>query len=153
MDDEFWRNRISNPLAQTFIAMRSNESNEILSSLTLFGPMPLPETLITHDDEAQMPLHWAVNGVWTLPEARRKGISAALSSLAKEWAISQADAAGRDGLLTVLAYEANTSAIALYEKKGFVRCEVREPGSYVQRRRSISSTETSASSHSSPMNS
>ena len=134
MDDDFWRNRISNPLAQIFVAMRSDESKKFLSSVTLYGPVPLPEALLSapkddkDDDEAHLPLHWAVNGVWTLPEARRRGISVAVSELAKEWAHKQAAAAGRDCLLTALAYDTNAAAIALYEKVGFTRCDGAEPG-------------------------
>lgn len=85
----------------------------VLSSLTLFAS----------EDNAQPassgPMSWHVNAVFTLPEARRKGIASAVMAAAKRFAKEQAQAGNRDFFLVVTVLPANPSAKLLYENLGF----------------------------------
>ena len=126
-----------------FVARAAEGRGEVLSSATLIGPVPVPSEIVVssciaevqgqrqqqqQQQTEQPPLHWAVNGVWSLPAARRRGVGQAVMAAAARWASQQAAEAGRDGLLTTIAYETNTAAIAFYEKNGFVRCAGSQPG-------------------------
>ncbi len=102
-----------------------SDSGAVLSSLALVGPGPVPAAVlaclgIQDQDEAAAVAHWVVNGLWTRPEARRLGLALALAGLAKQWARRQSIDQGRLGLLTVVAFETNTAAIAFYNRLGFV---------------------------------
>jgi ribosomal protein S18 acetylase RimI-like enzyme len=81
----------------------------VLSSLTLFAS----------EDNPSGPMSWHVNAVFTLPEARRKGIASAVMAAAKRFAKEQAQAGNRDFFLVVTVLPANPSAQLLYEKLGF----------------------------------
>lgn len=81
-DDETWLSRLTNPSATTFIA---NQSNRIVSTLTVIENLPqAPEDIsplgnpwIAVSEESSLPpkvLHSRINGMFTLPEARREGL-------------------------------------------------------------------------------
>jgi GNAT superfamily N-acetyltransferase len=114
-----------------FVALAAD--GRILSSVTLIGPLPEAEGdggvwSGGAQEAGQQPLQWAVNGVWTLPAARRRGISLALLATARTWAAGEAATRSRDCLLTVIAYEANPAAVAFYVKAGFSPTSKPEPG-------------------------
>jgi GNAT superfamily N-acetyltransferase len=93
-------------------------SNTVLSSVTLIGPSAVPlEIPGVLPDSAEC---WAVNGVWTLPGARRRGIGRETAQAAMRYAAGQAAAKGKDCLLTTVVYADNTGAGVYYEKLGFV---------------------------------
>jgi GNAT superfamily N-acetyltransferase len=62
---------------------------------------------------------WHVNAVFTLPEARRKGVAAAVMAAAKQFACEQADARNRDFFLVATLLTANLGSKIFYEKLGF----------------------------------
>lgn len=64
-------------------------------------------------------LHWRLNGVFTHPDARRRGIAAALMEATKRHAWDQAAARDSDGVMTVVVYTGNGAAKSWYEKMGF----------------------------------
>jgi GNAT superfamily N-acetyltransferase len=110
----------------------TSDTRRILSSLTLIGPLPPPDDvegcLSQGPAEGAQPLRWAVNGVWTHPEARRKGIGRAVMSAAQCWASREAAREGREWLLTTQAFETNVEAVAFYRRAGFTESGAGEPG-------------------------
>lgn len=123
--DEDWLKRARNPLAQTFVVVRSRD-RAILAATTLMGPLPLhrtkPASLLisendsnnnnnhsaTHDgklnndttstttDGADAPLSYEVSGVYTRREARGRGFGTALMhAAAVERAAAEARLRGR----------------------------------------------------------
>lgn len=109
-----------------------SDARRILSSVTFFGPVPLPDAVVqaigASQTDIDLPLHWGVNGVWTAPEARRRGLGLALMGMAKQWAADQAAAQGRDCVVTTIVYETNKDAIGFYQRSGFAVCGGGEPG-------------------------
>ncbi|KAH8889517.1 hypothetical protein GQ53DRAFT_842827 [Thozetella sp. PMI_491] len=122
--DEQWEQRILKPIATVLVATSGEgASRQILSSATLIE-LDVPRDLVgvpdaVHGGGNGAPLHWAVNGVYTAPEARRLGISAEVMAAAAREAQVQAAARGRDCLLTVLVANHNAGARSLYEKCGY----------------------------------
>jgi ribosomal protein S18 acetylase RimI-like enzyme len=72
-------------------------------------------------------MSWHVTGVFTLPEARRKGIASALMAAAKRFAWEQAEAQNRGCVLVVTVLTTNPDAKLLYEKLGFEIQSITEP--------------------------
>ncbi|KAM7192006.1 hypothetical protein V8F33_008584 [Rhypophila sp. PSN 637] len=142
---------------------KSNRSPSMLSATTVVGPIPSPLELVKYindnkkvtdhprgierDHETSSvpeidPLGWEINAVWTVPEARRRGIArhflhevirlvqsrgqAAASSqrASSEYPGEEGPqaAAGRRGsrFLVVGVEKNNTTALALYTKSGYV---------------------------------
>lgn len=123
--DDIWRSRVLQPSAKTIVATETGETGDILSSITIVRDLPV-ESLVQErlgfdrDDPSTKPtLHWTVNGVYTAPQARRKGVMRALISKALEFGFDVALSEGRSCLVTVLAMKDNTAAIKLYEQAGF----------------------------------
>lgn len=135
-DDSVWLSRLANPVNAFFVAVRDTPENsrDILSSVCVRGPLPPPE-----DDEGYLPmvlrkpskeysdkedpLLFMINGIWTLPEARRMGVALALNEAAKEHALSKTRAQGRsECVLTVEAYLSNLPAVSFYQRAGYSVC-------------------------------
>lgn len=129
-DDDFWRHRVSRPEAKTFVAV-TKEDRRILSSVTLIrGSQPssllamaaglVPED---RDKDSKTLLHWAVNGVYTAQDARRRGIAKAVFEKAMAYSFASAAAEGKACLVSILAREENEVAIGMYERMGFVNID------------------------------
>ncbi|TQV92408.1 GNAT family acetyltransferase [Cordyceps javanica] len=126
-DDDFWRQRVSRPQATTFVAV-SAQDGRIVSSLTLVrGMQPSPllgmaAGLVAdeRDKDSKTLLHWAVNGVYTAPEARRQGIAKAVFETALAFSFASAEAERKSCLVSILAREENEVAIGMYRRMGFV---------------------------------
>lgn len=118
-DDERWRSRLFNPQARTFIAREEDDRRRVLSSITLTGPNPVPEELKSKFSLAGPALQWELSGVFTLPEARRQGIAAAVMEAAMEHVLKEGEPRGSDCLLAVVVYTANDGANSWYEEMGF----------------------------------
>lgn len=94
-----------------------DETRQILSSVTLFVSHDVPNEL---KSTLRGPVsRWDLNGVFTLPEARRQGIAAATMAAAKQYAEREASFQGKDCLLTAVVYAANLTAKSYYENEGF----------------------------------
>lgn len=127
--DDIWYERLSNPKAITFIAVKSDR---IVSSIAVLGPLPYgPDELsplgnpwVTMDGDSTLKIpttsHWRINGMFTLPEARGQGTAKALIEAAKKFGANQAEASGKDCVLSIAVEEDNVPAKALYQKCGFV---------------------------------
>ncbi|KAG0649984.1 hypothetical protein D0Z07_3751 [Hyphodiscus hymeniophilus] len=127
--DDIWYERLSNSKANTFIAVKSER---IISTIAVIGPLPYgPEELsplgnpwATMDGDATIKipttLHWRINGMFTLPEARGQGTAKALIEAAKKFGTAQAEASGKDLVFSIAVDEDNVPAKALYERCGFV---------------------------------
>jgi len=129
--DEVWYERLSNPKAITFIAV---QLGNIVSSITALGPLPHgPDVLsaignpwVATDVDATVEttsLHWRINGMFTLPQARGQGTAKALIEAAKRFGIAQAEASGKELVLSIAVHEDNAPAKTLYAGCGFVAIE------------------------------
>ncbi|MEO0447635.1 MAG: GNAT family N-acetyltransferase [Verrucomicrobiota bacterium] len=94
--DQDWKDRLSRPRCQTFIA--SCDERDV--GLIRGGP---------YDDEA------GLFSMWVAPEARRQGVAGRLVDVIIAWAVQQ-----EKGKLLLDVGDANESAIRLYESKGFL---------------------------------
>lgn len=122
--DDIWYQRLADSKAATFFAL---QEGRIVGTLTVLGPMPFsPEELTPSanpweleggTDQAE--LHFRYNGVFTLPEARGKGVAKALVEKGKEFAHTQAKALGKPFVASLVVETANVAAMKLYERSGF----------------------------------
>ncbi|OAA53681.1 Acyl-CoA N-acyltransferase [Cordyceps fumosorosea ARSEF 2679] len=127
-EDEFWRRRVSRPEATTFVAVQAAPDRRILSSLTLIrGTQPSPVLAMAaglvpeeRDKDSRTLLHWAVNGVYTARDARRRGIARAVFARALAFSFETAAAEGKSCLVSILVREENEVAIGMYRRMGFV---------------------------------
>ncbi|KAJ6786726.1 hypothetical protein PWT90_09664 [Aphanocladium album] len=126
-DDDFWRQRVSLPASTTFVAV-GKQNGLIASSLTLIRGWQ-PSALLAmaaglapeeRDKDSKTLLHWAVNGVYTAPDARRQGIAKAVFERALDYAFATAEAEGKSCLVSVLARADNEVAIGIYQRMGFI---------------------------------
>lgn len=127
--DDIWYERLSNPKAITFIAV---QSGHIVSTIAVLGPLPygpherspLGNPWVTMDGDATVKIptssHWRINAMFTLPEARGQGTAKALIEAAKKFGTAQAEASGKDLVMSIVVDEDNVAAKSLYEKCGFV---------------------------------
>jgi len=127
--DDVWSERLRNPKAITFIAV---QNDCIVSTIAVIGPLPYgPKELsplgnpwVSLDGDATVKIpttsHWRINGMFTLPEARGQGTAKALIETAKKFGAAQADASGKDLVLSIAVDEDNVAAKSLYERCGFV---------------------------------
>jgi ribosomal protein S18 acetylase RimI-like enzyme len=127
--DDIWYERLSNPKAITFIAI---QADRIVSTITLIGPLPFaPDELsplgnpwVPMDGRAAVKIpttsHWRINGMFTLPEARGRGVAKALIEAAKKFGVAQAAADGKGLVLSIAVDEDNGPAKSLYSHCGFV---------------------------------
>lgn len=76
---------------------------------------------LLNTDPAELPyLHYRVNGMFTLPEARGQGIAQALIAKIVEYGSSEAAKCGKSFESTIVVDSDNPAARGLYEKCGFV---------------------------------
>jgi GNAT superfamily N-acetyltransferase len=124
--DDVWYNRLANPKAATFIALRADR---IVCTLTLVGPLPCSpeESSPTHDPWTVLGgntnptyLHWRINGMFTLPEARGQGVAKALVERATKYGSDEASKSGKVFAGSIAVHEDNPAARSLYAKCGFV---------------------------------
>lgn len=110
--DDAWISRITNPRATTFVA--TQQDGRVISSLTLVA---------SEDNDkpasAAEPMSWHVNAVFTLPEARRKGVASAVMAHAKRFARVEAEARKRAFIFVITVFPSNAVAKMAYEKQGF----------------------------------
>ena len=127
-NDEMWYGRLANPDATTFIAV---QSNRICSTLTILGPLPFPpdqhppsanpwSSLEEHKRPELDQSHWRINGMFTLPECRGKGLAKGLIEKALKYGLEQATKSEKPFVASIVVDADNTAARALYEKCGFV---------------------------------
>ncbi len=126
-EDSVWYERLSNSIANTFLA--TGQAGNLIGTSTINGPLSIgtrdmpplgiPQTAHGGWDGAS-PLHFRLNGVFTMPEARRKGISKALIENAFTYVINEAQARGKDTVFSVIVDTDNVPARTLYESVGFV---------------------------------
>ncbi|KAI1180494.1 hypothetical protein F4777DRAFT_249724 [Nemania sp. FL0916] len=144
-DDDAWLNRVKNPLATTFVAVRS-DNNQVVASTSMIGPLPKTSSPVSNpyqvvsqtappvsstsnngsnendDNKANdEPLYFQMAAVYTSPEARGRGLAKALIRTATDEARSRAQEQGRALVLSVVVYAANSAAISVYERCGFVK--------------------------------
>ncbi|KAK2616551.1 hypothetical protein QQS21_000594 [Conoideocrella luteorostrata] len=123
MSPNDWRQRILNPAAELFVAV--SETREILSSLTLYNAVQVPPALKLRlgldGDSTTSPAfsHWAVNGVYTTQDARRRGIAQKVMAEAVKFAIDAAASQNIGCLMTIMVKPDNAKALGMYEKAGF----------------------------------
>ncbi|KAI1079456.1 hypothetical protein F5B20DRAFT_165460 [Whalleya microplaca] len=131
--DDDWVARLKNPLAKTFVAVRTHDGR-VLSATSLIGPLldSIPASNPTQvvkemrngGDQQQSheisPIPFQITGVYTRPEARGQGLGKALAKAATEHALRQANEKGRALRLSVVVYKSNRAAISFYESCGFV---------------------------------
>lgn len=72
------------------------------------------------DKDSATLLHWAVNGVYTAPDARRQGIAKAVFEKALAFSFAAAEMEGKSCLVSIYAREENEVAIGMYQRMGFV---------------------------------
>ncbi|KAG8427497.1 hypothetical protein J3459_006674 [Metarhizium acridum] len=124
MADDFWRGRVLNPNAKTFVAMQK-QVGDILSSVTIVRHVSAPSKVQAQfGPEAEYTaseqvLHWEVNAVYTAPAARRRGLGRKVIEAAVKETRGAADSEGKPCLITVLVKKNNTAARILYERAGF----------------------------------
>ncbi|RKU45237.1 hypothetical protein DL546_002704 [Coniochaeta pulveracea] len=113
LDDDAWTSRILKPTVTTFVALSESDKSQrrIVSSLTLVA---------SENNDLQGLMRWDINAVYTLPEARRRGIASALIAAAQRYVTAEANARGRHRVLTAVVLSTNAEAQSLYEKLGFV---------------------------------
>jgi GNAT superfamily N-acetyltransferase len=131
--DEDWRRRLYNPIAKTFVAVRTRD-RRVLAATTVYGPMPGEEivsnpnlsTGTTTPAEADTvggdgaPLIDQLTGVYTRAEARGRGIGKAVVEVAVAYALAEMRRRQTSACkLGVDVYAANKPAISFYEKCGF----------------------------------
>lgn len=71
------------------------------------------------DGDDDSVLTWAVNGVYTAKEARRKGMSAALLKASLEYTARVSREEKKDSVVIVQTLNGNGVAKGMYEKAGF----------------------------------
>jgi len=139
-DEATWRQRFENPEVQVFVALAS-DTGAILSTTTIRGPFPSTDALArkvgsrgrdeghtsSHttlsSEEVRRPLMWDVNGVWTVPEARGRGVGQAVLGAARRFALERSAFQKSDCVMRVVAYETNQAARSFYCKAGFRECD------------------------------
>ena len=134
-DDKTWKSRLMNKAANHFAAVQT--SGRILCMTTLLGPLSYgpdelnpqvnPWSAIPSDastDEDHKPLHFRLNAIFTLPEARGKGIAQTLIRRALTFARDYASDAEKAYRASIVVGKHNGAAMALYRKSGFV--EIKE---------------------------
>ncbi|KAI0125763.1 acyl-CoA N-acyltransferase [Xylariales sp. AK1849] len=128
--DQDWHNRLSNPIAKTFVVVRLHD-RRILSAASLFGPMPQSGLLsnpnqitaratdVQSNNNDETTLHFQLTGVYTRAEARGQGLAQAVVKVALERALGETQRHGKECTIGVVVYVTNTAAISFYEKCGF----------------------------------
>lgn len=114
LDGDAWTSRILKPTVTTFVAVSAGgdkDHRRIVSSLTLVA---------SESNDLRGLMRWDINAVYTLPEARRRGVASALIAAAKQYASAEAEVRGRNWVLTAVVLSTNAEAQGLYEKLGFM---------------------------------
>ncbi|KAL3420888.1 GNAT family [Phlyctema vagabunda] len=126
---DVWLARLVNPSATTFIV---TQSDRILSSLTVLSNLsmapeevsPLANPWISSNREAtsvpRTVLHSRINGLFTLPEARRQGLGQALIERAIAYTATEAESVGKNFVMSIAVETSNIAAKDLYRRCGFV---------------------------------
>lgn len=122
------------------------DDNRVVASTSLIGPLPNatpvsnPYQIVSEatrrsgatsdksdndgdtaaHNESGEPLCFQMSAVYTSPEARGQGLAKSLINTASEEALKRARAEGRPLALSVVVYAANSAAISVYERCGFV---------------------------------
>jgi len=127
--DQHWYDRLANPKAATFVAVQLDRivSNIVVLGPLLFGPEGFPPAdnpWLALEGEApkeeQAEWHYRINAIFTLPEARGKGIAQALLAAGLKYGADEAAAVGKSFVGSIVVGSNNIPARKLYEKCGFV---------------------------------
>lgn len=133
-EDNVWYERLSNPMVNTFLA--TGEGGNLISMSTIVGPLaigtldmpPLGIPQTAHGGwDAASPLHFRLNAIFTMPEARRKGISRVLIETSIKYVVDEARARNKDTVFSIIVDTDNLPAKRLYESAGFVEAVRHEP--------------------------
>jgi GNAT superfamily N-acetyltransferase len=82
-------------------------------------PLGIPQTANGGCDGAS-PLHFRLNAIFTIPEARRKGISKTLIEASIKYVMDEAQARNKDTIFSIIVDIRNLPGRALYKSAGFV---------------------------------
>ncbi|EPE36334.1 Acyl-CoA N-acyltransferases (Nat) [Glarea lozoyensis ATCC 20868] len=136
--EDTWLGRLSSPMATTFLAI---QENRVIGTITTVGPLPfLPEEIAPTsnpwtalDGTNKKPLysHFRVNGMFTLPDVRGRGVAKALMRESIKQAIQDATDSETEYMSSIVVDADNPSAVGLYRKFGYhtIGEEPRSPGS------------------------
>ena len=92
MSDEAWRKSLFDLCTRTIVAIHA-DTRDILSSVTIIRELSVPSDVIAQlkVNAAQVGnedvLHWVINGVYTIPNARRRGTGQRLMEEALKFAL------------------------------------------------------------------
>lgn len=127
--DQVWYDRLANPRAATFLAL---QDNAVIGTVTVIGPLPFgvdklmplanPWVMASGEDANKQPTtaHFRVNGMFTLPEMRGRGVGKKILQEALKYAAHEATALGREFVGSIVVESYNEPARRLYDKCGFV---------------------------------
>jgi GNAT superfamily N-acetyltransferase len=126
-EDDVWYQRLSNPIANTFLAI--GETGNLIGVSTINGPLAIgildmpplgiPQTARGGWNGAS-PLHFRLNAIFTVPEASRKGISKTLIETSIKYVMDEAQTRNKDTIFSIIVDIHNLPAQALYKSAGFV---------------------------------
>ncbi|KAJ8061117.1 hypothetical protein OCU04_010191 [Sclerotinia nivalis] len=125
---EVWYERLANPHAATFFAL---QDSKIVGTISILGPLlygPEEMTALGNPWQAignetpnrQTTGHYRINGVFTLPEVRGRGVGKTLIETALRYAGGEAALQGMTFVCSIVVESDNAGARRLYEKCGFV---------------------------------
>ncbi|KAB8291242.1 hypothetical protein EYC80_009929 [Monilinia laxa] len=125
--DEVWYQRLANPNAATFFALHASK---IVGTVTILGPLPddyepddLGNPWQAMDNEPKSKRttgHHRINGMFTLPEVRGRGVGRGLIEAAFRYARGEVAMQGKAFLCSVVVESDNIPARSLYEKCSLV---------------------------------
>ncbi|APA14703.1 hypothetical protein SS1G_06709 [Sclerotinia sclerotiorum 1980 UF-70] len=125
---EVWYERLANPHAATFFAL---QDSKIVGTISILGPLlygPEEMTALGNPWQAigdgtsnrQTTGHYRINGLFTLPEIRGRGVGKTLIETALRYAGGEVALQGRAFVCSIVVESDNAGARRLYEKCGFV---------------------------------
>lgn len=127
--DDIWIGRLTNPSATTFVVL---DAGRIVSTMTVISNLPhAPEELsplgnpwveVNKNASSLLSnvLHSRINGMFTLPEARRQGLGQKLIERGIAFASNEAKMARKEFVVSIAVEADNIPANKLYERCGFV---------------------------------
>ena len=119
MTDGDWVRRVASHLATTFVVVDGRDRT-VLSAATLRGPLPAPSGLVTNKAiDSGGALFWSIAAVYTLPEARKKGLARRVLNRVLQVAKERGDVQGANTVITLGVLKGSVGARALYESCGF----------------------------------
>ncbi|RDL41989.1 Acyl-CoA N-acyltransferases (Nat) [Venustampulla echinocandica] len=134
--DDMWYGRLANPQATTFITL---QADCVVGTLTVVGPLPFrpdespPATYPKNSLAGEEPRYWhsRIDGIFTAPEVRGRGVAKALIEKGIKFGLDEAAKSDKEYVASIVVDSDNAAAKGLYEKYGYVTIkeEPRSPGS------------------------